>query len=279
MSVRFIAIDIDGTLLDSRGVLPDINRQAIHDAIGRDIEVGLVTGRSFHHTRHIAAELPSSVVLILNNGAIVKKPDGETRVRYLLPKQVAAHILESTRTVRSGVALMFDRFDQRQFVCEGMDWTHPHRRGYYARHRSVILEVGSLLDELSEDPIQVSFNGGVAAMRVLAARLTALPRANEFSHTLTEYASRDFSLLDVLVAGCSKGATLAEWIEQRGLARADVMAVGDNLNDREMLEFAGVPVVMGNGVPELRSRGWPETGSNDAGGLAAAIALYTNARA
>ena len=233
-----------------------------------------MTGRSFHHTQHIAAELPSSVVLILNNGAIIKTPAGETLVRYLLPRQVAAHVLEATRTVRHGAAIMFDRSDQRQFVSEGIDWTHPNRRGYYARYRSIILEVESLLDELSEDPIQVSFNGGLAAMRRLAAQLTALPRANEISHTLTEYASRDFSLLDVLVAGCSKGATLAAWIEGRGLTHTDVMAVGDNLNDQEMLEFAGVPVVMGNAVRELKSRGWLETGSNDAGGLAAAIARY-----
>ena len=49
------------------------------------------------------------------------------------------------------------------------------------------------------------------------------------------------------------------------------MAIGDNLNDREMLEFAGLPVVMGNAVPELRRVGWAETSSNDEAGVAAAI--------
>jgi hydroxymethylpyrimidine pyrophosphatase-like HAD family hydrolase len=52
------------------------------------------------------------------------------------------------------------------------------------------------------------------------------------------------------------------------------MAVGDNFNDREMLEYAGVPVVMGNAVAELKSAGWPVTLDNDAGGVAAAIENY-----
>ncbi len=57
--------------------------------------------------------------------------------------------------------------------------------------------------------------------------------------TLTEYEHRDFSLVDVLQAGCSKGAALSAWAADQGIPASDVMAVGDNLNDLEMLEFAG----------------------------------------
>jgi hydroxymethylpyrimidine pyrophosphatase-like HAD family hydrolase len=70
---------------------------------------------------------------------------------------------------------------------------------------------------------------------------------------------------------CSKGSSLKEWAALRGLAREEVMAIGDNHNDVEMLSFAGIPVVMGNCVPELRNFGWHETGSNDDNGVAAAI--------
>ena len=57
MRVRLIAIDIDGTLLDSNGRLPDANRRAIHAAVTRGVEVVLATGRTFHHARPIAAKL------------------------------------------------------------------------------------------------------------------------------------------------------------------------------------------------------------------------------
>ncbi|MFB3140377.1 MAG: HAD family hydrolase, partial [Candidatus Acidiferrales bacterium] len=81
-------------------------------------------------------------------------------------------------------------------------------------------------------------------------------------------------LLDVLDAGCNKGAALARWAAGRGLDRAQVMAVGDNWNDKEMLEFAGLPVVMANSSEELKQEGWAVTRSNDESGVAAAIEKF-----
>ena len=88
---------------------------------------------------------------------------------------------------------------------------------------------------------------------------------------MTSYESNDFAMIDVIHPVWSKGSSLAEWAALRGVAREEVMAVGDNHNDLEMLEFAGIPVVMGNGVPELKTFGWYETGTNDESGVAAAI--------
>ena len=89
---------------------------------------------------------------------------------------------------------------------------------------------------------------------------------------------RDFSLVDVVQSGCSKGTALADWAARRGLAASEVMAVGDNLNDLEMLEFAGTPVVMANAIPELKARGWAATSSNDDAGVARAIETFVFGR-
>jgi hydroxymethylpyrimidine pyrophosphatase-like HAD family hydrolase len=75
-------------------------------------------------------------------------------------------------------------------------------------------------------------------------------------------------------AGCSKGTALRAWAERRGLRPQDIMAIGDNLNDLQMLEFAGTPVVMGNGLDELKSRGWAVTAHNDDAGVAQAIERF-----
>jgi hydroxymethylpyrimidine pyrophosphatase-like HAD family hydrolase len=127
---------------------------------------------------------------------------------------------------------------------------------------------------LIEDPIQVMFNGGVAPMRALVAALRAMPIAAQFAVAITEYERRDFSLVDVNGAGCSKGTTLARWAVSLGLRADEVMAVGDNLNDVEMLDFAGTAVVMGNATDALKARGYRLTGSNDEGGLATAIGRF-----
>ncbi|MGB2654232.1 MAG: HAD hydrolase family protein, partial [Candidatus Acidiferrum sp.] len=108
-------------------------------------------------------------------------------------------------------------------------------------------------------------------MRDAEAALRGAAFADEFALAATVYESRNFSMIDVLNPVCSKGAALAEWAALRGVAREEVLAIGDNHNDLEMLAFAGIPVVMGNGVAELKGFGWHETASNDDGGVAAAI--------
>jgi len=124
---------------------------------------------------------------------------------------------------------------------------------------------------LTEDPVQVMFNGSVTPMRALMSALRSMTIADQFAVAITEYEARDFALVDVNAAKCSKGTTLARWVEQRGLRRDQVMAVGDNLNDVEMLDFAGTAVVMGNATDALKARGYEITGTHDEGGLATAI--------
>lgn len=272
--IRLLAIDIDGTLLDSRWQLPAANRDAICEAVDAGVEVAIVTGRRYDFARPILDLLPCPLTAIVSNGAVVRTSDGATRLRRLLPRAVAREVLGATHAHRDGAALIFDRPRDGQVVFERIDWAHPSRRGYAERNREFILEVDPIESALTEDPIQVMFNGGVEPMRDLVRLLRVLPSAAGFSVAVTEYVERDFSLVDVLQAGCTKGATLAEWAARQGYARAEVMAIGDNLNDLEMLEAAGLPVVMGNAVAVLRERGWPVTASNDAAGVAEAIRRF-----
>jgi Cof subfamily protein (haloacid dehalogenase superfamily) len=255
--------------------LPDVHRDALVDATARGIEVALVTGRSFHFTRPVLDLLPLPLTLICNNGAIVKNREGDTMMRHLLAREAARQVLAETRHLEDSVAIVFDRPDERQIVFERMDWSHPNRRGYYEKNKAYIAEAPSpLADMLIEDPIQVMFNGSVEPMRALAAALRAMPIAGQFAVAITEYEPRDFSLVDVNGAGCSKGTTLARWVASRGLRAEEVMAVGDNLNDIEMLDFAGTAVVMGNATGALKARGYRLTESNDEGGLATAIRRF-----
>lgn len=269
--IRLLAVDIDGTLLDSHGRLPDANRAALADAVAAGVEVALVTGRSFHFTRPVVELLNLPLTLIVNNGAVVKNSAGATEMRHLLARETARDILERARDFEDSVAIVFDRPGERQMVFERMDWSHPQRRGYYEKNQAFIAAGSPLADMLTEDPIQVMFNGSVAPMRTLAASLREASGSHRYSVALTEYASKDFSLVDVNGAGCSKGTTLARWAARRGIPPEWVMAVGDNLNDVEMLQFAGTPVVMGNSTDALKALGYRVTGTNDEGGLAAAV--------
>jgi Cof subfamily protein (haloacid dehalogenase superfamily) len=274
MPVRLIAIDIDGTLLDERSQLPAINRNAVAEAAARGIEVALVTGRRYDFAMPIARQFPCPLTMIVNNGAMVKTVTGDTLRVNLLSRDVAARVIDEAAAFRDMASVCFNRPRENQLFFERIDWNDPLRGGYFQRNREFLAEMAPLRDCLTEDPIQVMFTGSTSQMREVEALLSELDFASEYSLAMTVYDKRDFSLVDVIAPGCSKGATLAEWVRRRGWSRDDVMAIGDNLNDLEMLQFAGLPVVMGNSVPELKSLGWRETLTNDQGGVAAAIAMY-----
>ena len=201
----------------------------------------------------------------------MKSPDGASAVRHLVPRAVAKSLLDAASEWPDRAALIFDRPRDGQMVIERIDRSDPLRRAYAERNRAFVREVEPLESALTEDPVVVMFSGPVEVMRDLVGRLRGLPAADRFSVNLTEYESRDVLFVDVLAAGCTKGATLAEWARRRGYAPGEVMAIGDNLNDMEMLEASGLPVVMGNAVPALLERGWHVTGTNDEAGVAAAI--------
>jgi Cof subfamily protein (haloacid dehalogenase superfamily) len=269
--IQLLAIDIDGTLLDSEGRVPRANVEALARASAAGIQVVLATGRRYDFARPVFEALAGPLTLILSNGAIVKLRDGTTVARHLLPREVARDVLARVPEHRDGTALTFDRPRDGQVVFEAIDWNHPRHGRFFAANRPFVSAVSPLESCLVEDPVQLMFSGGCADMRRVYEQLRG---DTAYTAMLTEYLHRDFSLVDIIRAGCSKGAALRELVAQRGLRREHVLAIGDNMNDLDMLEFAGTAVVMGNGCEELKARGWPVTASNDACGLAEALETH-----
>lgn len=274
MGVRLIALDIDGTLLDSRWQLPEANRVAIAEATRRGIEVALVTGRRYDFAMPVARKIDAPLTMIVSNGAVIRTNDGKTHVRHLLSRHTAGRVLELTRPWRDCTAVIFDRQQQDQIILESVNSDDPIRTAYYTRNRDFLSLVNPLESCLTEDPLQVMLSGAVSIMRDAELALRTASMAAEYAVAATIYEDRNFSMIDVVNPSCSKGSSLAEWAALRGVAREEVLAIGDNHNDLEMLTFAGIPVVMGNGVAELKNFGWHETASNDQDGVAAAIELF-----
>jgi Cof subfamily protein (haloacid dehalogenase superfamily) len=274
MGVRLIALDIDGTLLDSRWKLPDANRAAIGEAARRGIEVALVTGRRYDFALPVAQDLGCPLTMIVNNGGMIRSSRGETLLRHLLSADVARHVLALCAQWREGAAVIFDRPRADQLMLERLDADDSIRYAYYSRNLEFIGLAQPLESCLTEDPLQVMFSGTVAEMEEAAQVLQKSSVKDRVRLAATKYAARDFGMLDVLPPGCTKGAALSEWAQRQGLRRDEILAIGDNHNDLEMLHFAGIPVVMGNSVPELKTFGWHETHSNDESGVAAAIERF-----
>ena len=169
--------------------------------------------------------------------------------------------------------MTFDRPREGQIVYEAIDWDHPrHSRSSRPTGRSSPNRTARGLPDRGSGAGDV--HRRLLEMRELFNESAQASADELFAVALTEYQFRDFSLVDVMQAGCSKGTALEDWARARGYPRDEVMAVGDNLNDIEMLEFAGTPVVMGNGIPDLQTRGWAVTATNDEAGVARAVETF-----
>jgi Cof subfamily protein (haloacid dehalogenase superfamily) len=273
--IQLIAMDLDGTLLHTDGHIPAANARAIREAAASGVEIVIVTGRRFTSARTIAGEIACDVHLICSNGALIKSCDGTTHFRQLLPAPTARAVLEATADFRGSAGVIFDRPRERQIYFERIDWEGPFVGPYLRRHRDQVAEVSPLTECLDgDDPVEILYLDTCSRVTRVIKMLESLAPGHRFTLALTEYPGRDLSMLDVLAPGVNKGTALAEWARLRGVPRENVMAIGDNWNDREMLEYAGLPIVMGNSIPELKSLGWTVTGTNDDCGLAEAIHRY-----
>ena len=268
-SLRLIAIDIDGTLLSPEFHISETDLATLRGAHAQGIEVILVTGRRHTFALPIAQQLGFDLWLISSNGAVTRSLAGETFHRDLLPEPTCRELVRVMQEFRGQTVLTFDSNGPGTIVIERLDELEASIQRWLEKNMQYIQFVVPIEDALTTDPVQAMFCGPVAEMqrvlRVLGS--CGLP----ITVLRTEYPGRDLSIVDVLNAGCSKGHALERWANYRGITREQVMAIGDNYNDIEMLAFAGHPFIMGNASEELRGRGWTLTRSNAESGVSAAI--------
>ncbi len=277
-SIRLLATDIDGMLLNPQFQISDGDLMALRRAHAAGIEIVLVTGRRHTFALPIAKQLGFDLWLISSNGAVTRSLAGETFHRDLMPAELCRQLCGAMQEFRGNTVLTFDQETKGAIVLERLDELGASIRRWLEKNMEYIEFVVPLEKALVSDPVQAMFCGTMARMRLALEALGRVGMDGTVTVLRTEYPERDLSMIDVLNAGCSKGHALERWAAHRGYRREQVMAVGDNHNDVEMLEFAGHPVIMGNACEELRSRGWTVTLGNDACGIAAAVEAVFSGR-
>ncbi len=270
-SIRLLAIDIDGTILNPEFAISHADMAAIRRAHDEEIEVVLVTGRRHTFALPIAQQFGFDVWLISSNGAVTRSLAGETFHRDLLPAETCRKLCTAMKEFRGNTVLTFDTESKGAIVLEHMGELTSVIQRWLEKNLQYIDFVIPIEQSLTKDPVQAMFCGSMARMQQVLAGLATSGLEKEITTLRTEYPARDLCMVDVLNTECSKGHALERWANHRGIPREQVMAIGDNYNDVEMLAFAGRPFIMGNAPAELRSRGWTVTLANDQNGVAAAI--------
>ena len=284
MAITLVALDLDGTLLDPRGRITQRNLNAIENARAAGVRVALVTGRRFRDSRPVALELGLDIPLISHNGALTKHAETLQTVAVLpLPLDAAREALRVGRSAGADALLSDDHEGLGVLVYDHLsgDNVAVHRYITWATRlhgaeegRDAVQQVDSLEHYLDHEPIHLAFSGRCVAMDQLEQLLKSELGAS-VKVLSTKYLEQDFTLIDVVNPAASKGAGVAAAAAELSLGAEEIMAIGDNYNDLEMLLFAGTGVVMANAPPTLREiPGLHPTASNAEDGVALAIERF-----
>jgi hypothetical protein len=276
LPVRLVAIDMDGTLLHTFAQkIGERTAQALRAAQAAGITVAIATGRRHAYSAPLLTGhgLSPDMPLITSNGAVTRTLSNEPIDHCHLDARVARGLCGLLRPF-GALVFTFDRVGRGELVLEDADTANSRIRLWMDANRHAIEIVKPLERALDgpEDPIQGMVTGGVEYMKSAEKALRASEWHKKCECVRTEYPIRDLSILDLMPPGVTKGWALERLARRLGVDRKEVMAIGDNWNDLDMLEWAAQGIVMGNAAQELRTmakvRGWKQAPSNDQEGVA-----------
>ncbi len=260
-----LVIDIDGTLADRNGDIADIDVEAVKKAVTQGIKVCLSTGRAVDATRYIIERLGLDGFHILFDGALVIEPQRNIELysRPIKPEMVKRAVEFARRH-----DIYLELYSSTTLFTERKNWSDAMERqffhldpkitdfgGIWERERIIKAEllVHNETERKKFDMFKKEFGG---CLRFSIARSPGFP-------------GLDF--INVVDPGVSKGKAAKELANYMGVSMAEVIAIGDGLNDIPLLEVAGLPVAMGNAFPEVKKVAAYTTLDVDHGGVAAVI--------
>jgi len=273
MNYKLIAIDIDGTLLNTQSTITERNYAALKKAIAQGIIVALCTGRSYFMAQKVVGEFDFELPLVLHNGAqIVNSGDG----------QMIAHWTLAQETAQQGVMLMkefalepivydFHR-GKHILVYESIDPTNEAYVRYMSTKESILHQTDDLISYIDHNPMQLVAIHQESIIRNVMPILKNHIDANVF--TSGRLYNIEYWFLEVLQSGASKATAVEHLAKLHNIDKKEIMAIGDNFNDLEMMEYAHLSIAMNNAPDEVKAVADFVTESNNDDGVAKAIERF-----
>ncbi len=266
MTVRLVAIDLDGTLLDPEHELRAATIRAVTDAVDAGLDVVIASSRGPASIRPIMARLSLTGEVIAAQGALTGRfsPDGDLQVieETPVPLRVAQKVVTAAFRVAASVSWV-----------SGMEWFVPWTDAQVDEQAAVLGRQPAIRDlrTLTRPPHKLLAIVHESRVDMVDPLLGMLPT------TVTATLSHA-NFVEITAAGVDKGVALERLCARRGIAAEDVAVIGDGHNDAGMFRFAGTGIAMGNAVAELRAEASLITGSNAEDGVAAALHSLVAAR-
>jgi cof-like hydrolase len=263
MTIKLIATDMDGTLLDPKGQVDLPRLEKILDQLEeRNIRFVIATGNEIHRVRQLLGHLTDRVVLIVANGARIFEND-----------QLIQYHTWDDQVVDKALKFFKGRECQDQFVVTSMN-------GGFVKKGTVFTELDKFMTpEMIEllyqrmnfvDELQTDLFGGVLKMSLVVGEErsdTVLQEINQLFNGHVQAVSSGYGCIDILQEGIHKAWGLQELLKRWDIKSQEIMAFGDSENDVEMLELAGIAYAMENADDKAKASATDLAPSNSQAGV------------
>jgi len=262
--IRLVASDLDDTLLNEKWEISPNNIRAIRLAVEQGVRFTLATGRMAVSSRKYARQLGLDVPIITYHGALVEQAlSGEVLYRKVIPTDLAAEVVEIL--LKQGVHTQIYIKD-RVFVAKSNAYSQA-----YGEMAGVEVEEADIFKLLEREP------EGLEKILCIGENTKFKEAADGLRQTYADrlhFTSSKKQFFDMIHPEVNKGTALMALADGWDIERAEVMAVGDSLNDREMILYAGIGVAVENAHPEIKKIADFITASNSEDGVAKAIEKF-----
>ncbi|MBA3920539.1 MAG: HAD family phosphatase [Nostocaceae cyanobacterium] len=268
VDIKLLVLDIDGTIAGESNTISSTVKLAVAAAAAQGVQVAIATGRMYHSALRFHQELGSQLPLIAYQGAWIQNPlDQKLHRHWPVAKETVAQLLDyfeqpQLRHLLSVHLYIHDQLYVREIT--------PETQSYGERSGIMPIPVGDLRS-LTDEPTKVL---ALCDDTDLIERLLLDLRRQYKSETLylTKSVATFLEAANPLVNKATGVRYLTE--ELLGLTRDNVMAIGDNFNDLEMLDYAGIGVAMGNAPAQVRESAFWVAPTVEEDGAAVAIRKF-----
>lgn len=270
--IRLIAIDIDGTLVNSRDELTDVTRQALQRACAAGLKIVLATGRRYSRALPLVEPLAIDVPLVTASGALIKHPlDHRTLYRADFERRLLCDLLAVIERRGFEAILYSDSFHEGfDFYCERLEVERPELADYLTLNPGCHRIWPSLMRNPPEGVFAGFSTGTRDEMLELHQELQRELPGRLYTHVLRSPRYIGF-MCEIAPFGVTKWSGIKHVAAEWGVLPQEICAVGDDVNDIPMIEAAGIGIAMGNALSEVQAAADFIAPTHDEDGLAAVV--------